>query len=224
MGKGETTKLDILQQAAPIFNQQGYAGASIAAIMQAAGLQKGRIYNHFESKEQLALETFNYSVQPSVNTMQRHYKGHDSAPSQLLAFMTVFQQFFRDPPVPGGCPLLNTAIESDDALPGLREQASREMKHWHSWIVRIIRRGIKRGEMNSTVDAKAAATLLIICLEGGLMLSKLHHDPIHLQQAIAHLRSLCFGAIHPTTQQCPYSATPKLGHAASCLNSNNLST
>ncbi|KAM3111580.1 MULTISPECIES: TetR family transcriptional regulator [unclassified Phormidesmis] len=69
MGKGETTKLDILQQAAPIFNQQGYAGASIAAIMQAAGLQKGRIYNHFESKEQLALETFNYSVR----LVRQHY-------------------------------------------------------------------------------------------------------------------------------------------------------
>lgn len=189
MGKGETTKLDIIQKAAPIFNQQGYAGASIADVMKATGLQKGGIYNHFESKEQLALETFNYSVR----LVRQHYaealKSHNSAPSQLLAFMTVFQQFFRDPLVPGGCPLLNTAIESDDAFPGLREQASREMKHWHSWIVRIIRGGIKRGEMNSTVDAKAAATLFIICLEGGLMLSKLHNDPIYLQQAIAHLQT-----------------------------------
>jgi len=40
--------------------------------------------------------------------------------------------------------------------------------------------------MNSTIDTKAAATLFIICLEGGLMLSKLHNDPIYLQQAIAH--------------------------------------
>jgi AcrR family transcriptional regulator len=189
MEKGKTTRLDIIQQAAPIFNQQGYAGASIADVMKATGLQKGGIYNHFESKEQLALEAFSYSVR----LVRQHYaealKGHASAPNQLLAFMAVFQQFFHDPPIPGGCPLLNTAIESDDAFPSLREQASREMKQWHSWIVRILRGGIKRGEIKSTIDTKATATLFIACLEGGLMLSKLHHDPIYLQQAIAHLQT-----------------------------------
>jgi AcrR family transcriptional regulator len=106
MGKGETTKLDILQQAAPIFNQQGYAGASITDVMKATGLQKGGIYNHFKSKEQLALETFSYSVR----LVRQHYaealKNQASAPNQLLAFMAVFQQFFHDPPILGGCPLL----------------------------------------------------------------------------------------------------------------------
>lgn len=189
MRKGETTKLDILQQAAPIFNQQGYAGASIADVMKATGLQKGGIYNHFASKEQLALETFSYSVR----LVRQHYaealKGHASAPNQLLAFIAIFQQFFHNPPIPGGCPLLNTAIECDDAFPGLREQARREMKQWHSWIVRIIRGGAKRGEIRSSIDAKAAATMFIACLEGGLMLSKLQNDPIYLQQAIAHLQA-----------------------------------
>lgn len=189
MRKGETTKLEILQQAAPIFNQQGYAGASIAAVMAATGLQKGGIYNHFESKEQLALETFSYSVRLVRQSYAAALKGEASAPEQLLAFMSVFQQFFHSPPIPGGCPLLNTAIEADDAFPGLREQASREMKQWHSWIVRIIRGGIKRGEMRSSLDAKSTATLFIACLEGGLMLSKLHDDPIYLQQAIAHLQA-----------------------------------
>jgi hypothetical protein len=63
------------------------------------------------------------------------------------------------------------------------------MKHWHSWIVRIIRGGIKRGEIKVTTDTKATATLFIACLEGGLMLSKLHRDPTYLQQAIAHLQT-----------------------------------
>lgn len=189
MGKGETTKFDILQQAAPIFNRQGYAGTSIADVMKATGLQKGGIYNHFESKEQLALETFSYAVR----LLRQHYaealKNQASAPDQLLAFMAVFQQFFHAPPIPGGCPLLNTAIESDDTVPGLREQASRAMKQWHSWIVRIIQEGINRSEIRANIDAKATATLFIACLEGGLMLSKLHQDPIYLQQAIAHLKA-----------------------------------
>jgi AcrR family transcriptional regulator len=43
MEKGNITKLKIVQCAAPIFNQRGYAGASMADVMQATGLQKGGI-------------------------------------------------------------------------------------------------------------------------------------------------------------------------------------
>ena len=36
-------------------------GASLADIMRETGLEKGGIYNHFSSKEQLALESFDYA-------------------------------------------------------------------------------------------------------------------------------------------------------------------
>jgi AcrR family transcriptional regulator len=56
MSKGEETKAKILHQAAELFNQQGYAGSSISDIMRVTGLQKGGIYNHFSSKDELALK------------------------------------------------------------------------------------------------------------------------------------------------------------------------
>jgi AcrR family transcriptional regulator len=189
MKKGETTKLEILQRAAPIFNQHGYSGASISDIMRATGLQKGGIYNHFETKEQLAIESFHYAVRVSCQRYADALKGHQTAQAQLFAFIATFQRVFDDPPVPGGCPLLNTAIESDDVFPELRRQASQEMKRWHRWIARIVRNGVNRGELRSDVDIKAVATVIITCLEGGLMLSKLHKDPLYLQQAVEHLQS-----------------------------------
>lgn len=187
MKKGATTKLSIIQQAAPIFNQQGYAGTSIKDVMQATGLQKGGIYNHFESKEHLAIESFNYSVRE----VRRHYaaalSAKESAQKQLLAFIDNFTNAFENPPIPGGCPLLNAAIESDDELPIIRVQVRRAMKNWHYWIARIIKGGISKGELNQATDPKAAATLFIACLEGGLMLSKLHDDLTYLQQSATHL-------------------------------------
>ncbi len=61
MSKAKQTKARIIQQAAELFNQQGYAGSSIADIMQATGLKKGGIYNHFKSKDELALAAFDYA-------------------------------------------------------------------------------------------------------------------------------------------------------------------
>src|SRR5438105_3375693 len=62
MRKGEQTREMILERAAPIFNQQGYAGASLSDIMRETGLEKGGIYNHFRGKEELALAAFDYAI------------------------------------------------------------------------------------------------------------------------------------------------------------------
>lgn len=51
MSKAKETKEKIVKQAAELFNQQGYAGSSISDIMRATRLQKGGIYNHFQSKQ-----------------------------------------------------------------------------------------------------------------------------------------------------------------------------
>ena len=59
MRKGEATRQRIIEEASPIFTQQGFAGCS----MQRPGcrrreLEKGGIYRHFSSKEELAAEAF----------------------------------------------------------------------------------------------------------------------------------------------------------------------
>jgi len=46
--KGQETRQRIIAEAAAIFNQRGYEGCSIQAIMDATGLEKGGIYRHFE--------------------------------------------------------------------------------------------------------------------------------------------------------------------------------
>src|ERR1700744_5697137 len=61
MTKGEQTRSRIVAAAAPIFNRCGYEGSSLADLMAATGLQKGGIYRHFASKEELAAEAFDYA-------------------------------------------------------------------------------------------------------------------------------------------------------------------
>ena len=61
MRKGEETRHEIIRKAAPIFNQKGYEGAALSDLMEATGLEKGGIYRHFDSKQQLAAEAFDYA-------------------------------------------------------------------------------------------------------------------------------------------------------------------
>lgn len=188
MSKAQATKARIVEQAAALFNQQGYAGSSMSDLMRVTGLQKGGIYNHFRSKDELALEAFDFAVQRIQQRFRGALRGKRHAVDRLMAILSVYEQFLVDPPVQGGCPLLNTAVESDDTHPALRKQTQLAMTAWRSLIERIVAKGVTRGELQPTVDGQMVATILIATLEGGIMLSKLYDDPSHLDRALNHLR------------------------------------
>ena len=189
MSKAQTTKAHILEQTAALFNRQGYAGSSMADVMRVTGLRKGGIYNHFRSKDQLALEAFDFAAQRTQQRFMGALKGKRQAVDRLMAILSVYGRFLADPPVEGGCPLLNTAIDSDDTHPALRERTQRAMDAWRSLIERIVHKGIARGELVSTADPATVATILIATIEGGIMLSKLYDDPAHLARALTHLET-----------------------------------
>ena len=189
MSKAQETRMRIIEQAAALFNQQGYAGSSMSALMRVTGLQKGGIYNHFRSKDELALEAFDFAV----NRVQQEFigalKGKRHAVERLIAILSVYERMFNDPPVQGGCPILNTAVESDDAHPILREQAKLAMDRWRFLLQRIVDKGVMRGELHSTVDADTVATILIATIEGAVMLSKLYGEASHLERALNFLKA-----------------------------------
>ena len=187
MSKGEETRERILARSAQLFNRQGYAGASLTDIMRETGLEKGGIYNHFSSKEQLSLESFDYAYQLVQQRVRRALAGKFNAIERLLAIVSVFQSEADDPPVAGGCPIMNAAIEADDANEVLRDRARSAMDDWRATVHRIIARGIERHEIRPTTDADEVASVLIATLEGALMLSNLYKDPVHMKRAAAHM-------------------------------------
>ncbi|OKH53189.1 TetR family transcriptional regulator [Calothrix sp. HK-06] len=190
MSKGDNTKAMIIEKAASLFNQQGYAGSSMSDIMQVTGLQKGGIYNHFRSKDDLALQAFDYAVLQIQRRYREAWASKQNAIERLQAIVDVFRIYIDNPQHPiikGGCPLLNTAIESDDAHPALKARAQQAMDSWRQLFRRIIEKGIKKGEVNPNIDADEVASILISLLEGSVMMSKLNDNSIHLERAIKHL-------------------------------------
>ncbi len=187
MSKGEETRERILARSAQLFNRQGYFGASLADIMRETGLEKGGIYNHFSSKEQLALEAFDYAYGLVQQRVRQALAGKHNARERLLAIVSVFQGIAEDPPVVGGCPILNTAIEADDANEVLRDRARSAMDDWHTTIHRIVNKGIERQEIRPEINADEVATIFITTLEGAIMLSNLYKDPIYMKRAADHI-------------------------------------
>jgi TetR/AcrR family transcriptional regulator, transcriptional repressor for nem operon len=187
MGKGQQTKERILEQAAALFNQKGFAGASMADLMEATGLQKGGLYRHFESKETLALEALDFAISRMGERFRSAVGSQQHAVDRVIALTEVYVGVLHDPPVPGGCPLMNAAIENDHGNPQLRARARSAMDGLWGLIERIVRQGRERGEVRPEVDSAELATVVISQCEGALMMSQLYGDAGALHKTMIFL-------------------------------------
>jgi TetR/AcrR family transcriptional repressor of nem operon len=186
VGKGEKTRQEIIRRAAPIFNRKGYSGAALSDLMRATGLEKGGIYRHFESKEELAGNAFDHAWKVS---MDARFEGTEEIPNTVDRLKQIVRNFRdrRTGLVPGGCPLLNTAIESDDGNPQLRAKARQALSSWLDRLQSVAEEGQRRGELRSDVDCAKWATLIVSTLEGSLMVSRLQRKEESLDSACRHL-------------------------------------
>jgi TetR/AcrR family transcriptional repressor of nem operon len=184
--KGEQTRQEIIRKAAPIFNQKGYDGAALSDLMRATGLEKGGIYRHFESKQELAGEAFDHAWKLA---MDARFEGTQQIPNTVDRLKQIVRNFRvrRTGLVPGGCPLLNTAIDSDDGNPQLRAKARRALSRWLDRLQSIAEEGQRRGEVRSDVDSGNLATLIASTLEGSLMVSRLQRKDDPLDLSCRHL-------------------------------------
>jgi len=187
MRKGEQTRQEIIRKAAPIFNQRGYDGAALSDLMEATGLEKGGIYRHFDSKQQLAAEAFDFAWQQTFDARIHDLDRISNTVDRLKQLVANFVE--RRGTIPGGCPLLNTAIDTDDGNSVLRARARNALRDWRSYVISVIRAGIKAREIRPRIEAKKVATLIISCLEGAIMLYRLERTEEALRDVQAHLDS-----------------------------------
>jgi TetR/AcrR family transcriptional repressor of nem operon len=187
MRKGEQTRQEIIRKAAPIFNQRGYDGAALSDLMRATGLEKGGIYRHFSSKEALAAEAFDYAWRETFDSRIHDLDTISNTVDRLKQLVANFVE--RRGVIPGGCPLLNTAIDTDDGNSVLRERARKALRGWRSYLISVINAGIKAREIRPRTDAKKLATLVISSLEGAVMVCRLERNEEALRAVQAHLDS-----------------------------------
>jgi TetR/AcrR family transcriptional repressor of nem operon len=184
--KGEQTRQDIIRKAAPIFNQKGYDGAALSDLMRATGLEKGGIYRHFESKAELAGDAFDHAWKVA---MDARFEGTEEIPNTVDRLKQIVRNFRdrRTGLVPGGCPLLNTAIDSDDGNPQLRAKARQALSSLLDRLQSISEEGQRRGEVRADVDSAKLATLIASTLEGSIMVSRLQKKEEPRDLAVRHL-------------------------------------
>ncbi len=184
--RGEITRQKIVRLAAPLFNQHGYAGTSMSELMAVTGLEKGGLYRHFKSKESLAAAAFDYAWETVSAPRQRGIDERDCTLDKLLLLV---RNFVEETPrkLPGGCPLLNTAVDSDDGSAVLRHKACTALAEWREEIADLVRAGQDDGDLRPEIEPDSVAVVMISALEGGIMMCRLEKSREPLRTVGTHL-------------------------------------
>jgi TetR/AcrR family transcriptional regulator, transcriptional repressor for nem operon len=132
---------------------------ALSDLMRATGLEKGGIHRHFASKQEFAEDAFDFAWKLA---MDRRFEGTELIPNTVGRPKQIVRNFRdrRTEVVPGGCPLLNTAIDSDDGNPKLRAKACHALSSWLDRMESIAAPGRRRGGIRSDVDSGELATLI----------------------------------------------------------------
>ncbi|MET8944527.1 ScbR family autoregulator-binding transcription factor [Streptomyces sp. NPDC004542] len=144
----------LLRAAAEVFDESGFAGASIKDILQRAQLTAGALYFHFESKEQLARAVMN--AQPESIVPWLESEGLQRLVDITLAWS---QQLRTDPLLRAG-----VRLTSEQNSFGIRD--AKPYRDWGAIMADCLRVAAAKGELQAGVDPEELAEFVVEACTG----------------------------------------------------------
>ncbi len=149
-------KTELTREAARLFAEKGYHGTSVGDLAKAMGVQKGSLYAHIDSKQDLLWEiasggaaAFHAALDavpedaPAVERIRLAIASHLRVVSEQLDVATVFTREWRY------------------LLDERREAFVAERRRYEERIRDLFRDGREQGELRSDLDETAAALLFL---------------------------------------------------------------
>lgn len=151
-----TRRAELAEIAARLFAERGYHGTSMGDIAEAMGVQKGSLYSHTESKQQLLYDVVRAGADAfhaaldvvaedahAVERIRQALRGHLGVVAEQLDIATVFTREWR-------------YLEG-----ALRDEFVAERRRYEERWRDLFREGVERGELRVDLRSSDAALLVL---------------------------------------------------------------
>ncbi len=190
LSKAERTKQYIIEKAAAVFNEKGYAGTSMSDLTIATGLTKGSIYGNFENKDDIALAAFDHNFQLVTAYIKQQMETRNSIIGKLLVYPETYRRFWELPFLQGGCPVANTAIEADDTHPALKTKAAFALQFWRNAVEYRLKTGMENGEIKPDTNVTEFVAVLTALIQGSVLQAKVSGNTSYLNASMNFLERM----------------------------------
>ena len=164
----------LASSAVDTLHANGFNGCSIQDITDAAGVPKGSFFNHFENKEDLA-----------IDSLRRYLEGTRSdilfeggvAPLQRLKNHFVFlAERLKQNGFERGCMLGLFASEMAQEYPRMREELRLVFETWCQAVESVLREAQEAGDIDPRHDPGQLARFVVNAWEGATIRLKITRD------------------------------------------------
>ena len=187
ISKSEKTAKYIIEKVAPLFNQKGYAATSMSDLTTATGLTKGAIYGNFQNKEELAIKSFNFSVNQVLKSISTHQNKNKSSLQKLYLITDFYKNYYNFSKKLGGCPILNNGVDAKNQNTNLHNEVVLIINKTQTNIAKLIEQGIKNGVIKRTVNSKKFAKRLYSHIQGAVFIAFTMNEANYLDIAVEYM-------------------------------------
>jgi TetR/AcrR family transcriptional repressor of nem operon len=182
----ERTRERLLQAASREIYRAGFQSASLDTILAVAGVTKGALYHHFDSKEALGHAVVDEVIAPVVRG--KWVRPLQSGKDPIDALIGAVQAIpVRPSDVRGGCQLNNLAQEMSPLDAAFRKRLALIFDAWRDAVASALLEGQAQGSVRRDVEPADAARLLIAMVEGYASLAKNAQDPKVIKAGIRNI-------------------------------------
>ena len=181
------TRDRLIDSARYLFWERGYAGTSMADLLDHAKVNSGSFYHFFESKEALlreVLEGYLFALRPMI--VDPAFARTDDPVERIFAILAGYRERILLTDSRYGCPLGRLALEID---PENRPAHALIAKNFQGWIG-AVRECVEelKPRLPRDTDLDALATYVLAIMEGGVMLSRSYGSVEPFDRTVTQLR------------------------------------
>jgi AcrR family transcriptional regulator len=152
MGKGDDTKVAILDEASELASRVGLGGLTIGTLATATELSKSGLYAHFASKEALQVEVLRHARDLFTDVVMRATVRAPRGEPRLMAFFDHWL-LWQSGRFAGGCIFVDAASEFDDQEGPVRDELVRAERDKFDSIAMVVGTAIAEGHFRPDVDS-----------------------------------------------------------------------
>jgi TetR/AcrR family transcriptional regulator, transcriptional repressor for nem operon len=175
-----SVKDQIVDAAVEALHRKGFNGTSVQDITDAAKVPKGSFYNHFESKEELAVAALDYYWQGVLAGLRQLGDAKTPPVARLKKYFHDLGERGRAREYRTGCMIGNMSTEMAGQSDMVRERLAVVLAAWSRAIESCVREAQADGSMRRDLDARTIAAFLLNSWEGAVLRSKVDRDAVSL--------------------------------------------
>lgn len=183
MGKGESTKLAILDQAADIASKVGLQGLTIGTLAASTELSKSGLFAHFRSKESLQLDVLRHTRNRFIDLVVRPALTTARGEPRVRALFEHWLSWTSGEVLSGGCLFTTAAVEFDDQPGPVRDLLVGDERDLRDTIAQVFGTGMAEGHFRADADPDQFAQDLHGIVLAYIHAARLLADPSAKQRA-----------------------------------------